>query len=78
MLNPTWQDFGPFLRRVRQRRGLSQQKIADALGCHRIYIWRLEHGTRHPSRFLLRLLSYTCPLNPSEQHDLAAFEELLY
>lgn len=71
-----WQDFGPFLRSLRRGRGISQDRLAGQLGCGRTYIWRLEHGTRRPSTFMLRLLMHCVPLSASEHERLHAFEQL--
>jgi len=69
----TWDDFGVFLQRLRRRRGLSQERMADLLGCHHISIWRLEHRQRHPSKLFLHNLEHTCTLTEQEKRLLAAF-----
>lgn len=71
-----WQDFGPFLRKLRKRRGISQENLALMLGCHRTYIWRLEHGRNHPSSMFLHNLKLTCQLAPAEIPLFALFEQL--
>jgi transcriptional regulator with XRE-family HTH domain len=71
-----WQDFGPFLRKLRQRRGISQENLALMLGCHRTYIWRLEHGRNRPSRIFLHNLKLTCHLAPAEITLFTLFEQL--
>jgi transcriptional regulator with XRE-family HTH domain len=75
----TWEDFGPFLRRLRVLHGLSQARLAQHLGCHRIHIYRLEHGSRHPSKVLLRALRHTPTLTPTSAdcERLGHFELLL-
>ncbi len=72
----SWRDFGPFLQRVRRRRGVSQEKLAASLGCHRTYIWRLEHGRNHPSRIFLHNLALTYALSAEEAAMLAVFAQL--
>ena len=72
----TWHDFGPFLQRLGRRRGLSQETLAERLGCHRTYIWRLEHGRNRPSRIFQHSLGLTCALTVEEAALLAAFEQL--
>jgi transcriptional regulator with XRE-family HTH domain len=43
----------PTRRLLRERWGLSQQQIADQVGCSRVQIARYESGTRSPGpRFL--------------------------
>lgn len=72
----SWKDFGPFLQRLRRRRGLSQERLAEALGCHRTYIWRLEHGQNHPSRIFLHNLRVSFALAAEEAARLASFGQL--
>lgn len=72
----TWQEFGSFLRKLRQRRGISQEKLAAMLGCHRTYIWRLEHGRNHPSNIFLHNLKLTCAMSLAEIDLFAQFEQL--
>ncbi len=69
--------FGPFLRHTRLHRGVSQEQLADKIGCHRTHIWRLEHDQRRPSRTILRLLPHTFALTTAESAVLKAFEEML-
>lgn len=71
-----WNDFGPFLQRVRRRRGNSQEVLAQMLGCHRTYIWSLEHGRNRPSRIFLHNLRMTVMLAPHEAESLKEFELL--
>lgn len=72
----SWRDFGPFLQRLRRRRGISQETLAERLACHRTHIWRLEHGRHHPSRMFLRALELTCTPTPEETAVLAIFASL--
>ncbi|MEI4272328.1 helix-turn-helix domain-containing protein [Klenkia sp. LSe6-5] len=46
-------DVGAFLRRARERQGLSQQELADDLGINRRYVYELEAG--RPNIFADRL-----------------------
>ena len=48
-----WQDFPGFMQRMRRRRGLSQQRLAELLGCDRTYICKLEHAQNCPSAVFL-------------------------
>jgi transcriptional regulator with XRE-family HTH domain len=60
------------------RHGLSQERLALQLGCHRIHVYRLEHGSRHPSRVLLRALRHTPLLNlAAADYDWLGHFELL-
>ena len=68
-----WSDFGPFLKRLRVRLGISQERLAAQLGCDRTYIWRLEHGRNHPSRIFLHDLEQTIVLTAQEAAALERF-----
>ena len=73
----SWRDFGPFLQRLRRRRGISQETLAERLACHRTHIWRLEHGRHHPSRIFLHSLEKDCePLTEEEKAALQVFDQL--
>lgn len=71
----TWEDFGPWLSRLRRRRGLSQERLAALLGGDRITIWRIENGGR-PSMLVLRDIERTAKLSARETRWLVAFIEL--
>lgn len=71
-----WGDFGRFLQRVRRRQGLSQERLAQLLGCHRTYLWRLEHGRNRPSSVFLHALRHSCDLAPHDADLLVAFMQL--
>jgi transcriptional regulator with XRE-family HTH domain len=78
MTQITRKDFGPFLRRLRTRQGLSQEKLAEIMGCNRIHIWRLEHGERHPSRVFLKSLSNLGLIrDAADQQLLRALEQVI-
>jgi transcriptional regulator with XRE-family HTH domain len=76
MEDATWNDFGGWLQGVRKRQGLSQEKLAELMGCTQNYIWRLEKGERCPSKEFLRLLGHELPLTASEKQQLTAFLEM--
>ncbi len=61
---------------MRRRRGISQETLAASLGCHRTYIWRLEHGRNRPSRILLHSLESSYALIAEEAATLAIFKQL--
>lgn len=51
--------IGTRLKSLRKGMGLTQQKLADAVGVSRIYIQSLESGRRNPSMKLLGRLAET-------------------
>ncbi|MBF0688335.1 MAG: helix-turn-helix domain-containing protein [Cellulomonas sp.] len=58
---PTWAavnsaaELGMYLRHVRERRGLSQEDLADELGIDRRYVYQIESGT--PTLYTRRLFA---------------------
>jgi transcriptional regulator with XRE-family HTH domain len=75
MPQATKEEFGSFLRRIRSSRGISQDQLAQMMGCSRNYIWRLEKGQRNPSRMFLRFLGTLGLVSgPRDQHLLGVFE----
>jgi transcriptional regulator with XRE-family HTH domain len=48
---------GTVLKKVRQRRKLTQAVLAKRVGVHQVTIARLESGTRRPSMAMLQRLS---------------------
>lgn len=71
-----WDAFGGYFRRMRKRRGLSQERLANLLNCHRTHIYRIERGERRPSRVFLRLGVAMCGPSPEEMKVLRHFERL--
>jgi len=60
------QAFGVAMRRIRLKRGLSQQSLADRSGYHRTYIGLLESGQKSPSLRTVFNLGITLGVRPSE------------
>jgi transcriptional regulator with XRE-family HTH domain len=60
------QAFGLTLRRIRLKRGLSQQGLADKSGYHRTYIGLLEGGQKSPSLRTIFNIATTLQVKPSE------------
>jgi transcriptional regulator with XRE-family HTH domain len=49
VIQPEGELFGRRLREVRQKRGLTQQAVADLAGMSLTYISNMEHGFKVPS-----------------------------
>ena len=75
-LRVTWQNFGPMLKQLRKRRGLSREALASLLHYDRTYIYRLERSVRHPSAHLLCLICKTFELTEEETCAMRCFEEM--
>ena len=44
------------LRELRQKKGVSQEKLAEAIDSHQVYISEIERGLKEPSlSFLMKL-----------------------
>lgn len=73
-----WQDFPGFMQRLRRRRGLSQQRLSELLGCDRTYICKLERARNRPSGVFLHNFLQTgqtdiLALTTEEIETLSAF-----
>ena len=66
--------FGAMLKSLRQERRISQQKLAEAAGVERNYIYYLEKGTSEPTLSVLMGLAAGLGLTFS---DFAAMIERL-
>lgn len=69
--------FGAWLRSLRESQNCSQQRLANALGCGRIHVWKLENGQRYPSRMLLHSLERVFILTSQDKQTLKAFEQMV-
>lgn len=58
--------FADNLRKVRQARGISQEKLADMAGLHRIYIGSVERGERNISIDNIERLATALDLKPAD------------
>jgi transcriptional regulator with XRE-family HTH domain len=58
--------FGHALRRLRQDRGLSQERLGLESGYHRTYIGLLERGMKSPSLHTIFSLAITLKIEPNE------------
>src|SRR5437763_1766701 len=60
--------FGEWLRRQRKRLDLTQEALADQVGCSKDTVRKVELGMRRPSRQLAELLAKRFHV-PAEQQD---------
>ena len=58
--------FGQCLQNARTKRGLSQEKLAEAANLDRTYISLLERGKRNPSLLCIASLSRALDISLSE------------
>jgi len=64
--HPIFVAFGRALKEIRQRRGLSQESLADEAGLDRTFISLLERGQRQPTLTTLFALSAAMSTKPSK------------
>jgi transcriptional regulator with XRE-family HTH domain len=65
--------FGRTVRRLRENRGLSQEKLAELAGIHRTYIGDVERGTRNIA--LLNMTKIAKALGTSLSRLIAEMEK---
>lgn len=69
---------GDVLKKIRERRGLTQAALAEKVGVHQVTIARLETGERNPSMDLLQSLAKTLKVKVGEllEYDEGQIKEL--
>lgn len=58
--------FGLKLKKIRNSKDLSQEKLAEITGLHRTYISSLERGNRNPTLLTLQSLSKALDMSVDE------------
>jgi transcriptional regulator with XRE-family HTH domain len=58
--------FGRRLRDIRQRKGISQEKLADLAGLHRTYVSSVERGERNITLTTIAKLAAALGTRPAE------------
>jgi len=69
------QAFGLALREQRERKGLSQERLAELAGLHRTYVGSVERGERNIS--IRNILTLAQALEISASHLIASTERLM-
>lgn len=67
--DPVLVGFGLRVRHLRERRGLSQEKLAELSGLHRTYISSLERGQRNVSLRNIHLVADALDVPPQDLLD---------
>lgn len=57
---------GQNVRRCREKRGISQEELADASGLHRTYISGIERGVRNPTVHIVQILAQALHVKPAD------------
>jgi predicted ATPase/DNA-binding XRE family transcriptional regulator len=65
-------DFGAWLRQIRAARDLTQEALAEAVGCATQTIRSLELGRRRPSREMAERIASVLGLPPAERDQILA------
>jgi transcriptional regulator with XRE-family HTH domain len=59
-------EFGRRIRFLREKKGLSQEAFADAIGIHRTYIGGIERGERNPTLTMIYRIAQALKLTPAK------------
>lgn len=58
--------FGERVRKLRKEAGLSQERFADQVGCHRTYIGMIERAEKNPTITNIYRIAKTLNMTMSE------------
>lgn len=61
--------LGNNVRNLRQKLGISQEKLAEACGLHRTYIGAVERGERNISLLNIVILARALKVRPADLFD---------
>jgi predicted ATPase/DNA-binding XRE family transcriptional regulator len=65
--------FGEWLRKLRRARDLTQEELADRIGCSWETIRKMESGSRRPSKQMVELLADSLKLSPEDRTLFAQY-----
>ena len=54
------------VKRYREKRGLSQEELADISGLHRTYISGVDRGVRNPTIRIVQILAQALRVKPTD------------
>lgn len=60
---------------IRTANGLSQQQLADKVGCHQTYINKIEMGIKVPSATVVSLLCKALHITPNDLYGINEQED---
>lgn len=60
---------------IRTANGLSQQQLADKVGCHQTYINKIEMGIKVPSATVISLLCKALHITPNDLYGINEQED---
>ena len=66
MSDPSLTKFGENIRRLREMKGISQEKLAELSGLHRTYVGGVERGERNVGLINLVRLARALGVSPSD------------
>jgi len=58
--------FGENIRKLRLKKGWSQEKLSEESGLHRTYISQLERGFRNPTLLIVNQIADALKVTPSQ------------
>lgn len=59
------QRFGKNIRKLRESKGWSQERLAEAANLHRTYISQIECGTRNPTLLIVARIAQALDTQPA-------------
>jgi transcriptional regulator with XRE-family HTH domain len=69
MKNKFLESFGQHLKKQRNTKGLSQEKLAEISGLHRTYIGAVERGERNISLINIKVIADALKIEVKELFD---------